>query len=193
MVYLNERECSVQRRNQKVVEEAPSVFVDPDLRARMGKQVPDSHTNFWFKYIPGLRSCSSCRIPLGWYCRILGWFSEELLLFGNEHSSSGFPSLIDRSLSPLGRTSNYWMHHRSRSCARNVPCRIRTSTFHHPGRYQDPRLGRRIASLRWRPNQAIRSSLRWSPSPISGAKWVARNSVRFWYDFFGITWSHLYV
>lgn len=39
VVYLNERECSVQRRNQKVVEEAPSVFIDPELRARMGKQV----------------------------------------------------------------------------------------------------------------------------------------------------------
>jgi propionyl-CoA carboxylase alpha chain len=37
-LYLNERECSVQRRNQKVVEEAPSFFVDPDMRKRMGEQ-----------------------------------------------------------------------------------------------------------------------------------------------------------
>jgi len=37
-VYLNERECSVQRRNQKVVEEAPSVFIDPATRAAMGNQ-----------------------------------------------------------------------------------------------------------------------------------------------------------
>eukprot|EP00471_Norrisiella_sphaerica_P004370 CAMPEP_0184480718 /NCGR_PEP_ID=MMETSP0113_2-20130426/2235_1 /TAXON_ID=91329 /ORGANISM="Norrisiella sphaerica, Strain BC52" /LENGTH=682 /DNA_ID=CAMNT_0026859389 /DNA_START=292 /DNA_END=2340 /DNA_ORIENTATION=- len=36
--YLNERECSVQRRNQKVMEEAPSSFVDPATRAAMGKQ-----------------------------------------------------------------------------------------------------------------------------------------------------------
>lgn len=37
-VYLNERECSVQRRNQKVVEEAPSVFIDPETRRLMGEQ-----------------------------------------------------------------------------------------------------------------------------------------------------------
>lgn len=37
-VYLNERECSIQRRNQKVVEEAPSSFVTPELRKEMGEQ-----------------------------------------------------------------------------------------------------------------------------------------------------------
>jgi propionyl-CoA carboxylase alpha chain len=38
ILYLGERECSVQRRHQKVVEEAPSPFVTPDMRARMGEQ-----------------------------------------------------------------------------------------------------------------------------------------------------------
>ncbi len=38
IVYLGERECSIQRRHQKVVEEAPSPFVTPDMRRAMGEQ-----------------------------------------------------------------------------------------------------------------------------------------------------------
>ena len=38
VVYLGERECSIQRRNQKVVEEAPSSFLDAKTRAAMGEQ-----------------------------------------------------------------------------------------------------------------------------------------------------------
>jgi len=66
IVYLNERECSLQRRHQKVIEEAPSPFLDTTTRQRMGEQavalaravqyqsagtvefIVDSQRNFYF-------------------------------------------------------------------------------------------------------------------------------------------------
>jgi acetyl-CoA carboxylase biotin carboxylase subunit len=65
-VYLGERECSLQRRHQKVLEEAPSPIVDADMRRRMGEVavrvaqaanytnagtvefLVDEHKNFYF-------------------------------------------------------------------------------------------------------------------------------------------------
>ena len=38
VIYLNERECSIQRRHQKVIEEAPSPFITDDTRKAMGEQ-----------------------------------------------------------------------------------------------------------------------------------------------------------
>ncbi|MBS1893461.1 MAG: ATP-grasp domain-containing protein [Actinobacteria bacterium] len=41
VVHLGERECSIQRRYQKVIEEAPSSFIDPQTRAEMGARAVD--------------------------------------------------------------------------------------------------------------------------------------------------------
>ena len=38
VIYLGERECSIQRRHQKIIEEAPSLFLDNDTRKNMGEQ-----------------------------------------------------------------------------------------------------------------------------------------------------------
>ncbi|HEX9168747.1 MAG TPA: acetyl/propionyl/methylcrotonyl-CoA carboxylase subunit alpha [Roseiarcus sp.] len=38
VIYLGERECSIQRRNQKVIEEAPSPLIDAETRKKMGEQ-----------------------------------------------------------------------------------------------------------------------------------------------------------
>jgi propionyl-CoA carboxylase alpha chain len=38
IVWLGERECSIQRRHQKIIEEAPSSFLDQDTRSKMGNQ-----------------------------------------------------------------------------------------------------------------------------------------------------------
>src|SRR3978361_147595 len=41
LIYLGERECSIQRRNQKVIEEAPSPLLDEATRRKMGEQAGD--------------------------------------------------------------------------------------------------------------------------------------------------------
>ena len=66
VIHLCERECSVQRRNQKIVEESPSPFITPELRKNMGEKavaaakavnysgagtiefLVDKHRNFYF-------------------------------------------------------------------------------------------------------------------------------------------------
>jgi acetyl-CoA carboxylase, biotin carboxylase subunit len=58
-IHLGERECSVQRRHQKLVEEAPSVAVDRGLRQRMGEAAVSAARAV------GYRSAGTCEFLLG--------------------------------------------------------------------------------------------------------------------------------
>ncbi len=58
-IHLGERECSIQRRHQKLVEEAPSVAVDAELRGRMGAAAVAAATAV------GYRGAGTCEFLLG--------------------------------------------------------------------------------------------------------------------------------
>jgi propionyl-CoA carboxylase alpha chain len=68
ILYLNERECSIQRRHQKVVEEAPSPFVTPEMRKAMGEQ------------------CVALARAVGYYSA----GTVELIVNGKDPSGKGF-------------------------------------------------------------------------------------------------------
>ena len=74
-VYLGERECSIQRRHQKVLEEAPSPLVDPDMRRRMGEVA--------------VRVAKAAEILERRHYRISGGPAEEFLLSGDEYAAAG--------------------------------------------------------------------------------------------------------
>ena len=120
VVALNERECSIQRRHQKIVEEAPSPLLDAATRRTMGEQA----------------LCAGARrgLPIGGHGRVRRRPGSELLLPGDEHA-------------PAGRTSGHRMHHGSRSGGADDPHRRGREAGVRPERCRDRRLGRRGACL----------------------------------------------
>ena len=56
VVHLGERECSIQRRHQKLVEESPSPVMTAKLRKEMGDKVVKAHAENW------LHQCGDDRV-----------------------------------------------------------------------------------------------------------------------------------
>ena len=102
IVYLNERECSIQRRHQKVVEEAPSPFVTPEMRKAMGEQAV------------------ALARAVGYYSRRHGRADR----LGRRHDRRGL--LLPRNEHPApGRASRHRGDHRARSGRADDPRRGR--------------------------------------------------------------------
>ncbi len=108
-VWLGERECSIQRRHQKVLEEAPSPIVDPEMRRRMGEVA--------------VKAAQAADYTNAGTIEFLGRSAKEFLLSGNEHA-------------PAGRTSGHRVDDRTRSGApadshrrRRESCPSRSPTF----------------------------------------------------------------
>ncbi len=129
-VYLAERECSIQRRHQKVLEEAPSPLVDPEMRRRMGEvavRVAEA-ANYW--------NAGTVEFLVdGKNFYVSGRRAKEFLFSGDEHT-------------PASGASGNGVSHRARSGASANPhgCR-REATFPAGGRCH-PGTRHRVSHLR---------------------------------------------
>jgi propionyl-CoA carboxylase alpha chain len=124
VVYLHERECSIQRRHQKVIEEAPSPFISDATRQAMGAQAVALAKAV--KY----QSAGTVEFVVG---------KDQSFYFpGNEHAAAGG--------APGDRE-----HHRHRPGGADDPRRCGRAAALHAGRHSAPRLGHRMPHQRRRP------------------------------------------
>jgi hypothetical protein len=121
VVYLGERECSIQRRNQKVIEEAPSPLLDEKTRARRWASRPSRWPRPSATTAPARSSSSPAR--------------TELLLPRDEHP-------------PAGRASGHRADHRPRPGRADDPRRRRREAAVRAEGREAQRLGHREPHLR---------------------------------------------
>ena len=121
VVYLWERECSIQRRHQKVIEEAPSPFLDEATRHAMGEQAVALAKAV--KY----QSAGTVEFVVG--------AGPQLLLPRDEHAAAG-------------RASGDRDDHRARSRRADDPRRGRREAAVRAGRHPAQRLGDRVPHQR---------------------------------------------
>ena len=120
VIYLGERECSIQRRNQKVIEEAPSPLLDETTRRKMGEQA--------------VALAKAVNYDSAGTVEFVAGSRQELLFPGDEHAAAG-------------RASGDRIDHRYRSCRADDPRRSRRDAFAGAkGRHAD-RMGGGIAGL----------------------------------------------
>ena len=121
VLYLGERECSIQRRNQKVVEEAPSPLLDAKTRASHGRA--------------GRRALQGGRLRQRRHGRVRGRPGPLVLLPGDEHP-------------PAGRAPGHRARHRHRPRRADDPRRRRREAEIQAVRREAERLGGREPHLR---------------------------------------------
>ena len=164
-VYLFERDCSVQRRHQKVLEEAPAPGMTRERRAEMGAAGGGGGARRWATSARA-RSEFIAEEPDGRH-------GPALLLHGDEHAAAG-GAPGDRRRSP-GRDLVEWQlrvaRRRTAAAARRTMLKIRGHSDRgahlrrEPGRRTScPAIGR-LAVARW-PDQRGRSSA--TPTAIAG-------------------------
>ena len=143
VVHLGERECSLQRRHQKVIEEAPSPLLDPATRARIGAAACDTARSVDYA-------------GAGTVEFIVGAATGRLLLHGDEHP-------------PPGRAPGHRAGNRHRPGRVAGPGRRRRATPVHPGRHPAHRPRHRGPRLRRGPRPRVPAHRRPGPQPRRAA------------------------